>query len=202
MIFSSPKSGSSPLARGLPPNKTSRPHTERIIPARAGFTPRSRGCGRHGPDHPRSRGVYIQSYFTEDDGTGSSPLARGLPPGSSRPVRHASDHPRSRGVYPIIQQIIHLGQGSSPLARGLLQNILRGHCSRRIIPARAGFTWSCVSARWASWDHPRSRGVYDMMVITELQELGSSPLARGLRQLHIAVRPRTRIIPARAGFTF
>ena len=50
--------GSSPLARGLPPVRPRRPRPRRIIPARAGFTPRPRRRTDQRPDHPRSRGVY------------------------------------------------------------------------------------------------------------------------------------------------
>mgnify|MGYP001640188285 CR=1 FL=1 len=52
------KSGSSPLARGLPTGQAMRLALRGIIPARAGFT---YGPGNEpGPswDHPRSRGVY------------------------------------------------------------------------------------------------------------------------------------------------
>ena len=71
----------------------------------------------------------------------------------------------------------------------------------RIIPARAGFTDFLPMNRLWSSDHPRSRGVYDMMIIAQLEPLGSSPLARGLR--HVGHRPTGAhgIIPARAGFT-
>ena len=50
--------GSSPLARGLLSPPPLRGSCHRIIPARAGFTPRVRGDHRHRRDHPRSRGVY------------------------------------------------------------------------------------------------------------------------------------------------
>ena len=71
-------------------------------------------------------------------------------------------------------------------------------------------------------DHPRSRGVYSvgtrlLFVLRGSSPLarglprtrhqsprgrpGSSPLARGLRRCRCAARTRTRIIPARAGFT-
>ena len=113
--------GSSPLARGLRPERRIRQSSDRIIPARAGFTspavPRS-GSAR---DHPRSRGVYASSATVGCFLTGSSPLARGLrrsrPPLGLRPgiiparagfticapnVRYrVSDHPCSRGVYRI-----------------------------------------------------------------------------------------------------
>ena len=53
-----PLKGSSPLARGLRPRPAPCRSAARIIPARAGFTPRSTGWPTPGPDHPRSRGVY------------------------------------------------------------------------------------------------------------------------------------------------
>ena len=53
--------GSSPLARGLPHRARARDRTARIIPARAGFTRRSRTPASLWRDHPRSRGVYRRS---------------------------------------------------------------------------------------------------------------------------------------------
>ena len=92
-------------------------------------------------------------------------------------------------------------KGSSPLARGLLQVEEPGLTTHRIIPARAGFT----DQFWFIWayteDHPRSRGVYLVVVSKSAHLAGSSPLARGL-QCTVPVRQNiTRIIPARAGFT-
>ena len=111
--------GSSPLARGLPPTSQSSTHCHRIIPARAGFTPRGYGPARAREDHPRSRGVYGSVSPSRTMIAGSSPLARGLLAhplprpvsvriiparagftGTARRTRSASaDHPRSRGVY-------------------------------------------------------------------------------------------------------
>ena len=71
--------GSSPLARGLPGDKTTQNGRVRIIPARAGFTSRYRRRGICCKDHPRSRGVYAASTGTVMLTGGSSPLARGLP---------------------------------------------------------------------------------------------------------------------------
>ena len=154
---------------------------DRIIPARAGFTP--------GP--PR--------FYRA--GRGSSPLARGLRrrsacarcgrriiparAGFTRPGRPplgaGPDHPRSRGVYWRRPCGSPDHRGSSPLARGLrvahrLDVVLPG-----IIPARAGFTTGPPRPIGAAGDHPRSRGVY--------------------RRRRPRRRPRPRIIPARAGFT-
>ena len=131
--------GSSPLARGLQAQIISVPKSRRIIPARAGFTAAPLFCADSLADHPRSRGVYTYFHNLAFDGTGSSPLARGLQ-GCSRPlncwagiiparagftVRPGSsdgsgeDHPRSRGVYPFNEGQGAGYKGSSPLARGL-----------------------------------------------------------------------------------
>ena len=53
-------SGSSPLARGLPGRLHPAGGQRRIIPARAGFTVRSRLPVSSSKDHPRSRGVYTE----------------------------------------------------------------------------------------------------------------------------------------------
>ena len=50
--------GSSPLARGLRDTRQFSSRAPRIIPARAGFTPRLTAAGYQAGDHPRSRGVY------------------------------------------------------------------------------------------------------------------------------------------------
>ena len=112
--------GSSPLARGLPPQVLGHIRNRGIIPARAGFTPRRSGPESSPADHPRSRGVYVKGYWVAHHGHGSSPLARGLlrfhiivradiriiparagftRDGQDRMLGPA-DHPRSRGVYP------------------------------------------------------------------------------------------------------
>ena len=53
------KSGSSPLARGLPVHTTNADGWIGIIPARAGFTHMAVHLAEVAADHPRSRGVYL-----------------------------------------------------------------------------------------------------------------------------------------------
>ena len=213
--------GSSPLARGLPPQRRrGAPHT-RIIPARAGFTrriPTSRLCCR---DHPRSRGVYPERLSRRSASKGSSPLARGLPvdlifhPHQVRiiPARAGftrlspsrllcpRDHPRSRGVYQGHTLVKGIHVGSSPLARGLRDGIVVFPVPARIIPARAGFTALRELRGRQMADHPRSRGVYKLWAYFWECGSGSSPLARGLRGMQVDGVEIIRIIPARAGFT-
>ena len=193
----------------------------RIIPARAGFTTEVCWAWRKGPDHPRSRGVYVCRVGAGPSEVGSSPLARGLQarPGVSRrpggiiPARagftlvknriivESEDHPRSRGVYNMLLKVLYSLLGSSPLARGLRSSIPWTSTRTGIIPARAGFTPNRHSRSSGRPDHPRSRGVYLWMLIEMRHIPGSSPLARGLRRGPAASLVEPRIIPARAGFT-
>ena len=70
--------GSSPLARGLLNYEAGNALTQRIIPARAGFTHVHPEQSDTPLDHPRSRGVYTVWRFSLMRSRGSSPLARGL----------------------------------------------------------------------------------------------------------------------------
>ena len=172
-------SGSSPLARGLLAGHVDRRRQRRIIPARAGFTPRNVGPRQTGRDHPRSRGVYHRRRLRCARRRGSSPLARGLPPPVRRhgrlvgiiPARAGfttvgkgdrvspGDHPRSRGVYKNQASVPALPGGSSPLARGLPSSPRTTSTPPRIIPARAGFTGSPArSCRSFPWIIPARAG--------------------------------------------
>ena len=156
-------------------------HVWRIIPARAGFTVRDRRESRRD-----ARIIPARAGFT---GPRAAPRRRGR------------DHPRSRGVYTGTAAPQASSTGSSPLARGLPPGVRGGDRSRRIIPARAGFTARPRAHVRTRRDHPRSRGVYPTIGPHGRNELGSSPLARGLLDgLHDA-GAGLRIIPARAGFT-
>ena len=189
-----------------------------IIPARAGFTPGLVLPPAEVEDHPRSRGVYRQPSKTWRPTRGSSPLARGLlrrRPGrvgeqriiparagftvsAAGGVRRTRDHPRSRGVYVCRWGELPNMYGSSPLARGLRGAAPRQGVGAGIIPARAGFTTAAACPRRASWDHPRSRGVYHSHAPASSRAGGSSPLARGLRSCEMPLRrvrrdhPRSR----------
>ena len=172
-------------------------------------------------DHPRSRGVYTCGTVSTISDGGSSPLARGLPDSGAGPgggvgiiparagfttknilaIFGHPDHPRSRGVYTASGPFGPLSAGSSPLARGLPQRGRREPPPSGIIPARAGFTPESRTAPHGTWDHPRSRGVYIEVTLDRQIAVGSSPLARGLREKVVVGSLHPGIIPARAGFT-
>ena len=213
--------GSSPLARGLPPEVRFLRRARRIIPARAGFTGEPSRPGAVGVDHPRSRGVYLHYKRARAGRPGSSPLARGLlidyvrdgdtvgiiparagfTRGAISWVAARGDHPRSRGVYPWTMTPYWARWGSSPLARGLHNCGQWARSGAGIIPARAGFTRPALQPGRGGEDHPRSRGVYTRSTWAPTTLTGSSPLARGLQHRLRLRRVFRRIIPARAGFT-
>ena len=91
--------------------------------------------------------------------------------------------------------------GDHPHARGLPRWTRQARADHRIIPARAGFTGSELFPASLGGDHPRSRGVYPAFFTWAVTVPGSSPLARGLLDLHGDSDVLVRIIPARAGFT-
>ena len=172
-------------------------------------------------DHPRSRGEYKAAAFASISACGSSPLSRGILrqhhprephrriipalAGNTRAGRYAGpgrwDHPRSRGEYGNRIRIGFLQWGSSPLSRGIQfhASVCHGHCG--IIPALAGNTgWRPM---WWSpeWDHPRSRGEYDLASHHDSCSAGSSPLSRGIPWGVGDELLGRRIIPALAGNT-
>ena len=73
---------------------------------------------------------------------GIIPARAGFTLSDARTLMLLADHPRSRGVYVDFGMLSEDAAGSSPLARGLLGEVGRSRDLARIIPARAGFTWS------------------------------------------------------------
>ena len=134
------RTGSSPLVRGARRQTCRGSSDGRIIPARAGSTPRS--CIRLAAvrDHPRSCGEHAGSPPEALGRPGSSPLVRGAPAlrggpfpapgiiparaGSTRlsgwRCRRFWDHPRSCGEHRMECASLSCCEGSSPLVRGAL----------------------------------------------------------------------------------
>ena len=112
-----------------------------------------------------------------------------------------TDHPRSCGANDGVVEVAHLFSGSSPLVRGQPDYI--EHCGGwlRIIPARAGPTYSPLKFAMDGPDHPRSCGANASKAGKPMVIFGSSPLVRGQRHRVGRLRPPARIIPARPGPT-
>ena len=172
--------GSSPLSRGIHGGCYEATVLAGIIPALAGNTFMEPQQRHYLPDHPRSRGEYVEVGHGEFERVGSSPLSRGIP----SPLRPAGlppriipalagntisdprrpgcrwDHPRSRGEYSCQLIRVMSPRGSSPLSRGILPPRHGVSRRQRIIPALAGNTGLGPASMLAMADHPRSRGEY------------------------------------------
>ena len=192
-----------------------------IIPALAGNTAPGSREQRSQQDHPRSRGEYQLFRRRAGEGTGSSPLSRGIRPcwprtscrrriipalaGNTketiRTVDTSTDHPRSRGEYGLARSPIRSPRGSSPLSRGIHELPAGRGVFAGIIPALAGNTEAGSGLVGAPSDHPRSRGEYSPRSVARIWKGGSSPLSRGILGCGCAIRWGAGIIPALAGNT-
>ena len=130
--------GSSPLARGTPPDSPVYLSVDGLIPARAGTTAVAIVKDSRNGAHPRSR----------------------------REHRHSAALPRC-------------DPGSSPLTRGTRQYLGYRQYAPRLIPARAGNIAPLLVNAAATWAHPRSHGEHVGSMPRDVNDLGSSPLARG-----------------------
>ena len=111
------------------------------------------------------------------------------------------DHPRMRGEHPSSRAALIATRGSSPHARGAQPSDLRAEGCEGIIPACAGSTLTFAVRNRIRRDHPRMRGEHSGIASCIWRATGSSPHARGARQVHRAHQKGCGIIPACAGST-
>ena len=180
---------------------------DRIIPAYAGSTGRSRiGLGLMW-DHPRIRGEHPAGPDRYNVRPGSSPHTRGarrrvrrlgagrgiIPAyaGSTSSGSHfpfaVGDHPRIRGEHKTCSEYSIIVSGSSPHTRGAH---LRQHgtgIDTGIIPAYAESTPTQKAHCPWQGDHPRIRGEHPDEPRPDADRLGSSPHTRGARAQGIAL---------------
>ncbi|SUE26804.1 Domain of uncharacterised function (DUF2825) [Nocardia farcinica] len=133
---------------------------------------------------------------------------RGLIPAragsTSTATRHCSAgraHPRTRGEHDSPGRAGVQARGSSPHARGARVLLGAPPFGAGLIPARAGSTlvYSRPSRRIRA--HPRTRGEHDTRGPPGRRDRGSSPHARGARDLDRREEFAHGLIPARAGST-
>ena len=152
----SPKSGSSPLARGTLADAIQGIAKVRFIPARAGNTSvaRTESSYRTGSS-PLARGT-PQRLFRAPPGQRFIPARAGNTRTTSSHKARPPVHPRSRGEH---GSGSGFGSGgSSPLARGTHLDGRAVAPVHRFIPARAGNTRPGSEPRTVTSVHPRSRG--------------------------------------------
>ena len=157
--------GSSPRVRGTPASQHRSQPTHRLIPARAGNTIDECHHARARTAHPRACGEHFKQELLEAIHDGSSPRVRGTRnvPACDRhrirliPARagntaapvmpHATTtaHPRACGEHEVAGHGVADKPGSSPRVRGTRLHRQTWAHVERLIPARAGNTWSTAT---------------------------------------------------------
>ena len=106
-----------------------------------------------------------------------------------------------RGEYDTFCNVQKVLLGSPPLARGVHWLYISVSSGARITPACAGSTPPTPKYASINWDHPRLRGEYYRFPYQKVTDLGSPPLARGVRYGNYIRKFTPRITPACAGST-
>ncbi len=170
--------GSSPQARGTLELGALMTEVARFIPAGAGNTVWHATRALPWAVHPRRRGEHLNNSALALAFFGSSPQARGthlafalralfrqfIPAGAGNTageallMRPLTVHPRRRGEHLLARRTPTSAPGSSPQARGTPCMAMDRPASFRFIPAGAGNTGTCRSAKPARPVHPRRRG--------------------------------------------
>ena len=91
------------------------------------------------------------------------------------------DHPRTRGEYPINSFTDSGSLGSPPHTRGILKLAWSPYHRNGITPAHAGNTCLRTDTTFCWRDHPRTRGEYVIIPISDFFRGGSPPHTRGIR---------------------
>ena len=213
--------GSSPRVRGKLPDRLGAACRRRLIPARAGKTPRPPGPRAAPGAHPRACGENLVLRVHVAPGRGSSPRVRGKlsarPPGGIGrgliPARAGKTwasrslvcgkraHPRACGENTAWAACWGTTPGSSPRVRGKPVVLQARPCRGGLIPARAGKTPHPQRKDYRPWAHPRACGENSPDRFQALRGVGSSPRVRGKRPCLVEARVTVGLIPARAGKT-
>ncbi len=215
--------------RAYPRERGGTAYRARLLFAKAGLSPRARGnpladaaMRAHMPQkeaYPRERGGTAETHRSPGLTKGLSPRARGnqapqaLDIGFAGPIPASAGepsilprrcpsqraYPRERGGTP--RGMLPTGwlQGLSPRARGNLVSKATIGSIDGPIPASAGEPGQSGTCRCCRGAYPRERGGTPKTGITQTQQGGLSPRARGNRASYSARDMMTRPIPASAG---
>ena len=124
---------------------------------------------------------------------------RGKPPSPCPGRRGPVAHPRACGENQPATAAWPLNEGSSQCVRGK-RKVFEWPCTTtRLIPARAGKTWTPDSLAAGSAAHPRACGENAARALQLHHRRGSSPRVRGKRSRTGQSSRRPGLIPARAG---
>ena len=109
------------------------------------------------------------------------------------------DHPRTRGEKLRQEDLAAQIQGSPPHTRGKVPDMLFPVMLRRITPAHAGKSFSCIVFPPFIRDHPRTRGEKRNLQADFATGKGSPPHTRGKGTMTINEFAAEGITPAHAG---
>ena len=131
-----------------------------------------------GGSSPRGRGKQRIGLQSEEKG-GLIPARAGKThPSTPRPPNWAA-HPRAGGENQRVPARRSARLGSSPRGRGKPHHLTPPIMQGRLIPARAGKTWSGVVSVDMGWAHPRAGGENAVAWSEQERADGSSPHGRG-----------------------
>ena len=111
------------------------------------------------------------------------------------------DHPRTRGEYCVNAIVEIIKEGSPPHTRGIPEGIATIDVELGITPAHAGNTTCHQKMVADQWDHPRTRGEYNLVESINRNREGSPPHTRGILAMALLFAPIAGITPAHAGNT-
>ncbi len=147
---------------------------------------------------PQARGTPLWK-FSKIHGARFIPAGAGNTADSGLSASMISVHPRRRGEHANPPGCELLCLGSSPQARGTLVAGDDHFHERRFIPAGAGNTVFRVYVILYDAVHPRRRGEHFINPARQTRWRGSSPQARGTRQIGHAGAPICPVHPRRRG---
>ena len=213
--------GSSPRGRGKRTLGSGAGFSLRLIPARAGKTPRPSPEPSTPRAHPRAGGENGMMVEAPKPGAGSSPRGRGklrrctgrarrlrlIParagktPSALGSPQPPPAHPRAGGENVAAWTEQDRADGSSPRGRGKPTISVFWVPLYGLIPARAGKTYPRNSGHRRSRAHPRAGGENKLAMNVSHSSQGSSPRGRGKPRPRGWGKSPFRLIPARAGKT-
>ena len=221
LTFRIRRTGLSPHGRGKRLIGSGFPGHWRSIPARAGETRGLRTAGSVGWVYPRTGGGNAVGVTGMGVGYGLSPHGRGKRPAShphprrtrsiparagetskpSNPAPSLTVYPRTGGGNRTSPRHGTPATGLSPHGRGKRAVMAMLRLLLGSIPARAGETTPCCSAKSAPEVYPRTGGGNGGGDCSKIPPSGLSPHGRGKHRHPRRFPNRPRSIPARAGET-
>ncbi len=128
---------------------------------------------------PHTRGILLDGYNVLNR-RGITPAYAGNTYCRYVPPLPRRDYPRTCGEYCLIPPDCCGSMGSPPHTRGIPNVGAFSKIKLGITPAHAGNTGYQRTPAHLGWDHPRTRGEYDWLILKPVPREGSPPHTRGI----------------------